>query len=361
MAKRKCSALWQKEEDKQLERFEKLYGVGDYCVIVKKNIKQMRRMTGGLLLLILLATIQQFSTPRFDGNAIAFNEQGSILSIQRPENGDDTLTVDVDVVTKDGLNLTKQGVTLSVDSLSAIKERALNEGVSSSSEQEASLQHEIRKTIYQLNNAASGEKVALPDQLSDGTNINWIPRKHNNFVLVLFVIMTIGYVVYRYRDHAIAQAERNARESVLKELPEFVNKLVLLMNAGLVLQTAFQKIITEYTKNSTETQCYFYDQLLRIQQKCIATNGSLAMEIRSFAMRTGVVEFMRLANIIGDSISKGADLMHQLKMEGDCLWAVRRKQMEEKGKLAETKLTLPLVILLMVLVMITIAPAMMEI
>lgn len=360
MATRICSAFWRQEVEKQQDRLEKIYGIGDHTALINKYINQTRWLAIGFLLFCLLTIVLTVSTSDFDSNTISFNDQGSILSIQRPDNGDKTMAVDVDVVTEDGVNLTKQGVTLSVDSQSAIKERSSGDQANSPLEKEDTLQQEIRKTIYQINSVTTGETVALPKQLPDGTNIYWMPRKHNNVALILLVIIVIGFVFYRYRDHAIVLAERQARESVLQELPEFVNKLVLLLNAGLVLNSAFHKIATEYSKNNIGTQSYFYGQLLKINQKCIATNGSVAMEVRNFAMRTGVVEFMRLANIISDSISKGADLMSQLKMEGDCLWAVRRKRMEEKGKLAETKLTLPLVILLMVLVMITIAPAMME-
>ncbi len=39
------------------------------------------------------------------------------------------------------------------------------------------------------------------------------------------------------------------------------------------------------------------------------------------------------------------------------MWIGRKKKAEEKGKLAETKLTFPLMILLLVLIMITVAPA----
>ena len=57
----------------------------------------------------------------------------------------------------------------------------------------------------------------------------------------------------------------------------------------------------------------------------------------------------------------GVYLSEKLKQENSLLWLARKQQSEEKGRLAETKLTLPLMILLLVLIMMTIAPAMMEI
>ena len=59
--------------------------------------------------------------------------------------------------------------------------------------------------------------------------------------------------------------------------------------------------------------------------------------------------------------SKGADFSEKLKKENELLWFSRKQHAEEQGRLAETKLTMPLMILLLVLIMITIAPALMGI
>ena len=51
------------------------------------------------------------------------------------------------------------------------------------------------------------------------------------------------------------------------------------------------------------------------------------------------------------------ELTEKLQRESETLWINRKKNCEEKGKLAETKLTLPLMIFLIVLIVITVAPA----
>ena len=65
--------------------------------------------------------------------------------------------------------------------------------------------------------------------------------------------------------------------------------------------------------------------------------------------------------MISDNWNKGTALAEKLESENEILWNSRKKIAEEKGKLAETKLTFPLMILLIVLIMIVIAPALMEI
>ena len=72
-------------------------------------------------------------------------------------------------------------------------------------------------------------------------------------------------------------------------------------------------------------------------------------------------ELVRISNIINDNVNKGVELTAKLQAESEMLWLNRKKSCEERGRLAETKLTLPLIIFLMVLIVITVAPALLEI
>ena len=69
---------------------------------------------------------------------------------------------------------------------------------------------------------------------------------------------------------------------------------------------------------------------------------------------------MRISNIINDNISKGSGLTDKLQSECETLWLARKRNSEERGRLAETKLTLPLTLFLLVLVVITVSPALLE-
>lgn len=78
------------------------------------------------------------------------------------------------------------------------------------------------------------------------------------------------------------------------------------------------------------------------------------------AKESGIRELMRVSNIINDNINKGVELTDKLQAESEILWLNRKKSCEEKGRLAETKMTLPLMLFLMVLIIITVAPALLE-
>jgi len=154
--------------------------------------------------------------------------------------------------------------------------------------------------------------------------------------------------------------KKEAKESIIRELPEFINKLVLLLNAGLVLTSAFDRILENYEASGKEVKSYFYLQLLQVGCSMREANSPMLCEFKDFAGRSGVRELMRAANIIADNAHKGAELTEKLQSESELLWLTKKKLAEENGRLAESKMTFPLLILLLSLIMITIAPALME-
>jgi tight adherence protein C len=345
---------------KQKERFQKLYGPGDYTAIITKNMKHTMWLTVCLIVLLILVMIFQIYNSSQSTQGVNVDSKGNIVSIARPDAGDKMVVLEADIVNDSGNVLSTQSIKLLISPLQTVAEKKSIEANELTGSRDDTTQQEIRKAAYQLNSDTTTHTLTLPSELENGTRIYWVPKKSYDGWILLLVFFIGGYGVYKSRDSNLVKTEIAARESVLRELPEFVNKLVLLLNAGLVISTAFHKIVSDHNRIKGDENNYFYGQLSQIISKCSETNESFQFEIRSFAVRTGVVEFMRLSNIINDSMTKGSDLIYQLKMEGDGLWAARRKQIEEKGKLAETKLTFPLVILLLVLLMITIAPAMME-
>ena len=181
------------------------------------------------------------------------------------------------------------------------------------------------------------------------------------------VFLAAVLIVYLKRYGQIDKEIRDAKESIQRDLPEFINKLVLLLNAGLVVSAAFAKITRDYeafyhggNPEKRRKKRYLYEVLLEMERKVERSNTSLIGELRDFSQRCGVREMVRLTAIISDNWNKGSTLAEKLEAEGGLLWTTRKKRAEEKGRLAETKLTFPLMILLIVLIVITIAPAMME-
>jgi len=213
-----------------------------------------------------------------------------------------------------------------------------------------------------------GRYMNLPGELGDGITLRWYAGREKNGAFLVFVFAFSLMIVYFKRYDQVNRELKAAEESVIRDLPEFINKLVLLLNAGLVVGTAFSKIVEDYesfygtgTKEAGRQRKYLYDELSEIQNRINQSNASLIKELKEFSQRCGVRELVRLTAVISENWNKGSALAEKLEEESELLWIRRKKKAEEKGRLAETKLTFPLVILLVVLIMITIAPAMLDV
>lgn len=214
--------------------------------------------------------------------------------------------------------------------------------------------------VYSISKSDNSKIVYLPEHIEGMDNVSWSNDKNNPILLITFACGALLIGTYMKRYDQIKKLKIKCNESIEDELPDFLNKIVLLMNAGLVLSAAFQKIVKDYNYHAYMNESYFYHQLTGINTKVLETNASMVEELKRFAERSKNREFMRITNVISDNIHKGTELVNILQGESNFLWFQRKKRAEEKGRLAETKLTLPLALQLLVLIIITLAPAIIE-
>ncbi len=243
-----------------------------------------------------------------------------------------------------------------VKELAEIKTKVLNN--SDSSYIKEFLHIRLDELINKLDGSTGRGSLYLPAENGQGTILNWYHKTQDYLpqLLILFLLSIAMTYVQRY-----AKTEKLAKkrqESIIREFPDFISKFVLLLSAGLVVSTALKKIALNYDYyNENKFKKPLYEDLAKMQERMRSTNASLTQELKNYAEASGLKEIMRFATIVSDNIDKGSTLAEKLEAEGSLLWHNRKKKAEELGRLAETKLVLPLMILLLVLIMITIAPA----
>ncbi|MDD6881676.1 MAG: type II secretion system F family protein [Firmicutes bacterium] len=150
------------------------------------------------------------------------------------------------------------------------------------------------------------------------------------------------------------------REELLYHLPLFVNQLLLLLNSGMVLQEAMTKIFQEYENMDNEKENLFTVSYVSYLKKARNTNMSIVKAFDIFAVESHVKEIARISKILIDGDKRGIDFSETLKNEMDCLWQQRKRIALEKIRTMETKMSFPLALLLMALILMMAAPAMMQ-
>ncbi len=328
-------------------------------------------ITAGILLLLFDFFIG------FDFASLTLLRGDNGVYLVRPEEGRNAghISLKADIETEDGTVTKKYDVSLYPYARKGGSASGSSKGLFGSGEgdgddagamsEDELLAYEMRSVIGSLNDDQSAKRVSLPKHLRTGEKITWTSERKTNTAVIAFGMVFLAVLIYIKRFDPLEKIRLQQQDSVRRQLPEFINRLVLLLGAGLVLSSAFEKIVEENLTSNGRNDDYFYHCMGDIYARIKETNGSLAKEFRAFArsgfgLGEGDRELMRISNIISDNISKGVELADKLQSESEMLWLSRKRSSEERGRLAETKLTLPLTVFLLVLVVVTVSPALLE-
>ncbi|MDR2456882.1 MAG: type II secretion system F family protein [Clostridiales Family XIII bacterium] len=208
-----------------------------------------------------------------------------------------------------------------------------------------------------LSEESSGNYLILPKKILDNIKLNYSFDKNFPLIQILIVFIVILSMIYIKRFSKLDKRIKEEREEMVNEFPLFVEKLLLLLNAGVVLPYAIDRISNEYIKNREKLgRKVLYEEILKITDGIKNANMSLKVLLNDMAKRSMSREIMRFSMVVSNNIEKGSEITEKLQREIELLFELRKKNAKKKGELAETKLVIPMILLLLVIIMITIAP-----
>lgn len=332
-------------------------------ITAEEAVRKTKKQIAAVLIIgiILIATDLVISSNK----GIAVENSYGQLYLIRPEAGGDSgyLSLKAEIEGENGNYEEKIGIMVEpyADEKTGEKAAERRDAEPAMTEKEQ-IEYSLRILADSINSDKSVKKVRLPAKLETGEKILWEIEEtsQNNSLMIMMMMVVISVIMYRERFSSLRKIEDSNRESVSRQLPSFINRLVLLIEAGMVLNSAFEKAVEESISSKPDEDDYFYRNLRAIYSSMKTANGSMSRGLKEFARKSGVQELMRISNIIEDNINKGTELTSKMRSESEMLWMGRKKRCEELGRLAETKLTLPLILFLIVLIVITVAPALLE-
>lgn len=320
----------------------------------RENMRKYLCIAVAILIGILICTLIALT----DSEQI--KEKNGSLYIRRPAQNEAAKRVVMNMKISSAGESTDRKVELNIKperySLEKNDENLETENVS---EFQRNVSAQAREIVNELNSDSNSKWLMLPRYTRSKYRIDWELSKENKGVLyvILFGIMAMQYVYFKRFLNAKAVVE-DAKSSIANDLPDFVTKTALLLNAGLVLTETIEKILSDYIRQrESGHKSFFYDSLYEIYRRSVSMNTVFTKELIGFAKSSGSKDFNRIANILYENINKGTLLSDKLEDEVDSMWFEKKKNIERAGRLSETKLTFPLSVLLIVLLMITAAPA----
>lgn len=205
------------------------------------------------------------------------------------------------------------------------------------------------------------ESVALPKKLmNNGLKINWSEQEEGipGYKIILVAIL-IAILLYTVKQSDIDKAIEKRAEEILYDFPDVINKLTMLINAGMTFSRAWSKIVSDYQKKNSKKRVLYEEMSSVIQD---INNGVPETEaIETFGRRTQNKEVIRLSAILIQNLKRGGNSMTEaLKELSREAWEIRTATAKKLGEKASTKLLIPMAISLFTVIIIVITPTFMQ-
>jgi len=169
------------------------------------------------------------------------------------------------------------------------------------------------------------------------------------YILLMFVLILF------LQDQKLVSRVKKRRLEIQLEFPNFINKLTLLLNAGLSMSKAWEKI--SYDRKSNNYSNSFYSEVYKTVAD-IKAGKSEAEAYSGFAKRAKSPEISRLMSTILQNTKRGGnDLVHSMRLQSNECWEMRKNAIRRLGEEASTKLLFPMMIMFFAIIIIVVTPA----
>lgn len=218
-------------------------------------------------------------------------------------------------------------------------------------------QKELREIIEEYNQQKQDpDYYYLPDSW-DGQTLKW--QKPGESTGTLLAALALFAAVVLMLKKAREQQEEMAKraEQLLMDYPSLIMKFTLLIQAGMTVRRAFQKISSDYLRNCPKEGRYAYEA---VTTTCHEMDSGVAEleAYRRFGERCGQMKYKTFSTILIQNLQKGghrmADLLEKEALEA---WDERKRKARVMGETAATKLLVPMIMMLAVVMAIIMIPA----
>ncbi len=218
----------------------------------------------------------------------------------------------------------------------------------------------IRKKLNDALSAAdvqskTEDKLPLPDTLNQ-EQVTWAEKEDNTGWLFLLFGAILAVLTYLLMDRDLyGKVEKRNREMLL-DYPEIINKFTLLVGAGMSLSNAWCKIAKDYKEKGTEKRFAYEEMGITYGELMLGASEITAYE--RFGKRAKLLPYLRFSSLLAQNVKKGsAGLLSQLELEAAQAFEERKELAKRMGEEAGTKLLMPMMLMLVVVLAVILVPA----
>ncbi len=225
---------------------------------------------------------------------------------------------------------------------------------------EAAMAEELEEAVSDADRASeSSDRMTLPTAISFG-EIIWTEEIDDISPMMLMGVIIIMVMLIPFKESEVNSRLKKRSRDLLIDYPAFVSQLTLYMGAGMSVRNCLIRLGHKAGGTEMKERTYL-DRELLITAHELEVGISESEAIEHFAKRCGTREYMRFGALLIQNMKKGStNLIAMLKEESEDAFSLRKNEARKLGEEASTKLLLPMVMMLTVVMIIIMVPAYMS-
>lgn len=195
-------------------------------------------------------------------------------------------------------------------------------------------------------NSRQQKYMNLPQE-AGGKKITYQEKKQKTQEIILVMLLIVLLMIPACIESQLRSELLKRERQLQMDYPDFVERFVLLIGAGLNVKGAWQRIVKEYENRGKEEKRHFVYEEMLVSVREMENGMSEARAYELFGKRTGLLPYMKFCTLIVQNLKKGsADLVRLLDYEVTDAFHERRENAKALGEEAGTKLLLPMMLML---------------
>lgn len=205
-----------------------------------------------------------------------------------------------------------------------------------------------------------GQSILILPEEVDGTKLSW-KKKREYFAIKFAILEAVIFLLFPFLQRERKKTEIKKRQKeLLLQYPDLISKLTVLLGAGMSMKQAWNRISARYLdKREKENiiRSELYEEMLRTNRE-ICDGESERIAYQRFAERTGVYTYYRFVRLLIQNLQKGnGGLCELLSLEAETAFEERRLLARKMGEEAGTKMLMPLILMMGIVMAIVVMPA----
>lgn len=206
--------------------------------------------------------------------------------------------------------------------------------------------------------SVSEQTLPLPQKFGEQT-LRWEEKPADPGPALLLFAAALGFLGAASMGSRLHERVIGRERQMKQDYPQIISKFVLYLGAGLSVRSTFVKLGEDYSRQREEgmEERGAYEEILLVCRE-LASGVPETQAYAGFGQRCRSRQYTKLSTLLAQNLRKGnQELLAVMQQEAQASFEERRNSARKLGEEAETKLLLPMIMMLAITMLIIIIPA----